>query len=257
MSDSGIQLQQQDGILTIRFNRPAKKNSVTTAMYAAMAEALHSAAGDSAVRVILFAGAPDSFSAGNDMRDFLRDQNPGDNNPILRFMRGLSQLDKPVLAAVNGLAIGIGVTLLLHCDLIYAGQGTRFQLPFVNIGICPEFASTFILPRTIGHMRAAELTLFGDFFSADQALEYGLINAVLPAAEVEAHALERAHILAQKPPAALRATKQLLKRWTRADIDQAIRVEADHFLPMLKGPEVKEAVSAFTEKRKPDFSRFY
>lgn len=251
-----IQTSLQDRVLTLRINRADKKNALTQAMYAALADALKDAETNNDVRVVLFAGAPDAFSAGNDLQDFLKNPPKGDDAPVARFMRTLAAFPKPVVAAVNGVAVGIGVTLLLHSDLVYAGQNARLQMPFVNIGICPEFASTYILPRLMGHVRAVELAMLGEPFTAAKALEYGLVNAVLPDAELEAHALERARKLAQQPPNALRVTKRLLKRWTLETAQEAIKLEADHFIPMLSQPEALEAMGAFMQKRKPDFSRF-
>ena len=255
MSDL-IQTHLQDRVLTLRLNRADKKNALTQEMYTALAEAVKSAAANAEVRVLVFAGAPDAFTAGNDLQDFLKNPPKGDDAPVARFMRELAGFPKPVIAAVNGVAIGIGVTLLLHSDLVYAGQNARLQMPFTNIGICPEFASSYLLPRIMGNVRAAELVMFGEAFSAAKALEYGLINAVLPDAEVEAHALERARKLAQQPPNALRVTKKLLHRWSQETALEAIRIEADHFIPMLGQPEAIEAMTAFMQKRKPDFSKF-
>lgn len=251
-----IQTHLQDRVLTVRLNRADKKNAVTQEMYSAMAEAVKGAVGNPEVRALVFAGAPGAFCAGNDLQDFLKNPPKGDDAPVARFMRELAAFPKPVIAAVNGVAVGIGVTLLLHCDLVYVGQNARLQMPFTNIGICPEFASTYLLPRIMGHVRAAELTLFGEPFTAAKALEYGLVNAVLPDAEVEAHALERARKLAQQAPNALRVTKRLLHRWALQTVQEAIKVEADHFIPMLGQPEALEAMSAFMQKRKPDFSKF-
>jgi enoyl-CoA hydratase/carnithine racemase len=251
-----IQTQLQDRVLTIRLNRADKKNALTQAMYSAMADALKEAETNNEVRVVLFAGAPDAFSAGNDLQDFLKNPPKGEDAPVARFMRTLAAFPKPAVAAVSGVAVGIGVTLMLHCDLVYVGQNARLQMPFVNIGICPEFASTYVLPRLMGHVRAAELTMLGEFFNGAKAVEYGLANAVLPDAELEAHALERARKLAQQPPNALRVTKRLLKRWSLETVVEAIQHEADHFIPMLGQPEALEAMGAFMQKRKPDFSRF-
>jgi enoyl-CoA hydratase/carnithine racemase len=251
-----IQTHLQERVLTVRLNRADKKNALTQEMYTAMADAVQGAATNPEVRVLVFAGAPDAFCAGNDLQDFLKNPPKGDDAPVARFMRGLASFPKPVIAAVNGVAVGIGVTLMLHCDLVYVGQNARLQMPFASIGICPEFASTYLLPRIMGNVRAAELTLFGEPFSAAKALEYGLVNAVLPEAELEAHALERARKLAQQPPNALRVTKLLLHRWSQETALEAIKVEADHFIPMLGQPEAIEAMTAFMQKRKPDFSRF-
>lgn len=256
MSNGSIQTQQTGKVLTVRIHRPDKKNCLSMTMYAQLGEVFENIAGDANVRAVVITGDEASFSAGNDMKDFLAGQKISEDNVVLRFMRALAATEQPVIAAVNGLAIGIGATMLLHCDLVYLGAGTRLQFPFVNIGICPEYASTLLLPRIMGHARAAELTLFGDFFGPEKAVEYGLANAVLPAAEVEAHAVERAQVLAQKPPAALRTTKKLLKRGTEREISDAIWLEATHFIPMLGRPEAHEAVTAFMEKRKPDFSSF-
>lgn len=255
MSDL-IQTHLQDRVLTVRLNRVDKKNALTQEMYTALAEAVKGAATNADVRVVVFTGAPDAFTAGNDLQDFLKNPPKGDDAPVARFMRELAAFPKPVIAAVNGVAIGIGVTLLLHSDLVYVGQNAKLQMPFTNIGICPEFASSYLLPRIMGNVRAAELVMFGEVFSAAKALEYGLVNAVLPDAEVEAHALERARKLAQQPPNALRVTKKLLHRWSQETALEAIRIEADHFIPMLGQPEALEAMTAFMQKRKPDFSKF-
>ncbi|MGH8456236.1 MAG: enoyl-CoA hydratase [Stenotrophobium sp.] len=248
----------KDGILTLRFNRPEKKNALTSAMYQAGADALNAAAGDASVRVVLIAGTQGSFSAGNDLQDFM--QNPPklgeDNHPVARFMRAVAGVPKPLIAAVNGHAVGIGTTLLLHCDLAYAGESARFQLPFVNIGICAELASTYLLPRAVGYVRAAELILLGEAFDAHKALAYGLINEVLPDADCEARALNRAQRLAQQPPQALRTNKALLRRWCQDTVMEAIKIEAEHFIPMLNGAEAREAIGAVLQKRKPDFSKF-
>ncbi|MDB5986322.1 MAG: enoyl-CoA hydratase [Nevskia sp.] len=251
-----IKTELDQRVLTLRLNRPDKKNALTLAMYSASAAAIEDAANNADVRVLLIAGAPTAFSAGNDIEGFLNMPPLGDDNPVLRFMRALALFPKPAIAAVNGVAIGIGSTMLLHTDLAYAGVSTRFQFPFVNLGICPEYASTYLLPRIMGHARAAELTYFGEPFTAKTAQEYGLINAVLPDADVEAHAVERARKLATQPPNALRVTKKLLKRWGHATVLEAIELEAEHFVPMLKEAESAEALGAFMQKRKPDFSKF-
>lgn len=245
-----------DGILTVRLNRADKKNSLTGTMYASLAQAINEGAANPAVRVMLIAGAPDCFSAGNDVQDFIKAPNGSGDSPVIRFMQALAAFPKPVVAAVNGLAIGVGVTMLLHCDLIYAGENTRFQLPFTNLGIVPEYAATYLLPRIMGHARAMELALFGEPFTAAHARECGLVNEVLPDADVEARALERASRLVGQPPNALRTTKRLMKRWTEGTITAAIPLEAFHFVPMLSQPEAQEALTAFIQKRKPDFSKF-
>lgn len=247
------------GVLTLRLNRAEKKNALTQAMYADLAGRITRAGSDPAVRVLLLAGQPGAFCAGNDMVDFMRvaqSGGGGGDSPVIRFMNALAVFPKPLVVAVNGLAIGVGVTLLLHCDLIYAGENARFTMPFVNIGIVPEYASTYLMPRIMGHARAMELVMFGEPFTAAHARECGLVNEVLADDAVEARALERAQRLAQQPPNALRTTKRLMKRWTDRTVTEAIPLEAFHFVPMLSQPEAQEAIGAFLQKRKPDFSRF-
>jgi len=256
MSDSLIQHSLADGVFTLRINRPDKKNALTQAMYTALADGIDAANADSSVRALLITGSGGSFSSGNDVKDFLNVPPGSEDSPVARFMNALAAFPKPVVAAVNGLAIGIGATLLLHCDLVYVGRSTRLQMPFVNIGICPEYASSYLMPRMMGHVRAAEIVLFGEPFSAQTALECGMVNAVLDDDAVEAHALERAIKLARQAPNAVRVTKQLLKRWRQDEVAEAIKVEAEHFVPMLRQAEATEAMTAFVEKRKPDFSRF-
>lgn len=251
-----ILTELKDRVLTLRLNRVDKKNALTQTMYTAMAEAINEAAASPEVRVLLFTGVLEAFCAGNDLQDFLKLPPSTSDSPVLRFMNALAVFPKPVVAAVTGPAVGVGVTLLLHCDLVYAGTNARLQMPFVNIGICPEYASSLLLPKIMGHARAAELTLLGEPFSAETAREYGLVNAVLPDAEVEPHALAKALKLASQPPNALRVTKMLLKRWDNKEVMEAIAYEATHFGPMLKQPEALEAMTAFMSKRKPDFSRF-
>lgn len=256
MSDTPIQTTEAGGVLTLRINRPDKKNALTQTMYSLMADAIEAAATDPAVRVVLFTGTGGVFTSGNDIKDFLNVPPATADSPVARFMRALAVFPKPVVASVTGLAIGIGVTMLLHCDLVYVGKNTRLQMPFVNIGICPEYASTYLLPRVMGHQRAAELVLFGDPFTAQTALECGLVNAVLDDDAVDAHALERATRLAQQAPNAVRVTKKLLKRWRQDVVEDAMAVEAEHFTRLLREPEAMEAMTAFMQKRKPDFSRF-
>lgn len=258
MSSEHILTERVDRVTVIRLNRGEKKNALTQAMYTALTEALQQADADPQVRSILLTGTPDCFCSGNDIADFLQMKTitPSDDVPVLRFMKTLAHVTKPVVAAINGPAIGVGTTVLLHVDLAYAGEKARFQMPFVNIGICPEYASTYLLPRMIGHVKAAELMLLGEAFTAADALDYRLINAVLPDAEVYEHALAKARRLAEQPPAALRTSKELLKRWRRDLIDEIIPAEAVHFMSMLQGEEAKEALTAFMQKRKPDFSNF-
>jgi enoyl-CoA hydratase/carnithine racemase len=251
-----IVVDREQQICTIRINRADKKNAITGAMYAEMADALEQAERDQSIRVVLLTGSSGIFSSGNDIIDFLQNPPSDGDAPVARYMRALASFPKPVVAAVAGPAVGIGTTLLLHCDLVYADSTAVFQLPFVNIGICPEFASSYLIPRMMGHVRAAELLLLADRFDAAKAREYGLINAVTVDGEAETQARRAALALAAKPPSALRISKALLKQWSTPRTAEAIEVEAGYFMPMLKKPEAVEAFSAFAQKRAPDFSRF-
>lgn len=250
-----INAEVHDRILTIRMDRPEKKNALTGAMYSAMTEALRRADSDSMVRVVLITGSENCFTAGNDLADFAAAK-PGQPAPAVRYLETLAAATKPVVAAVSGVAIGIGTTMLLHCDLVYAAAGARFQLPFVNLGLCPEAASSLLLPWRMGHHRAAELLFFGEPFSADAARDLGLVNQVLADAELAASTLTKARQLAEKPPAALRATKRLLKSAPAEAVKQAMARELEQFAALLQAGEAKEAMAAFLERRKPDFSRF-
>lgn len=257
MSTDNIQVELSDRILTLRFNRPDKKNAITQAMYSALAEKINEAAGNSEVRVLMFSGQPDCFTSGNDMKDFMAAAASTDmDNPTIRFMKALSVFPKPVVAAASGMAIGVGVTMLLHCDLVYCGEQTRLSMPFVNIGICPEFVSSYLLPRIMGHVRAAELLLLGEPFTAQTAREYGLVNAVAPNAGVEALARQKALAMAQLPPNTMRTCKALLKRWHAETTREAIPLEMMEVAKLLTLPEAHESIGAFMQKRKPDFSKF-
>jgi len=243
------------GVMTITFNRLDKKNSITTAMYAEMADMLARAASDSAVRVLVFQGHETIFSAGNDIGDFLNNRSPSLDTPVLRFLAELSSFPKPILAAVCGPAVGIGTTMLLHCDLVYAGDNAAFSMPFVNLGLCPEAASSLLVPQMMGYHRAAEALLMGEPFMAEAALEVGLVNRIVPPTEANSVALTQARKLAAKPMTALIETKRLMKKGQAAQITQQIAEEAASFGRMLQAPAAKEAFGAFMEKRKPDFSQ--
>lgn len=250
-----IQKVIQDGILRLTIFRPEKKNALTVAMYAALAEAINNANGDKAVRVILITGSEDSFTAGNDLKDFLENPPTDPSSPVFQFMYAIAGAQKPVVAAVNGLAIGIGTTMLLHCDFVYAVDNARFQLPFVNLGLVPELGSSLVLPALAGRVKAAELLMLGDMFDAKTATDIGLVNAVCTANDLDSLATATARTLAAKPPAALRKTKALLNA-DKATVTERIDAEARMFGEQLASDEVKEAIAAFFEKRKPDFSKF-
>jgi enoyl-CoA hydratase/carnithine racemase len=240
--------------MTITFNRLDKKNSITSSMYAAMAEALAQAATDPAVRVVVFQGHESIFSAGNDIGDFLNQPPTTQESPVFRFLRGIATFEKPLLAAVAGPAVGIGTTMLFHCDLVYAGDNAAFSMPFVNLGLCPEAASSLLAPRMFGYHRAAEALLMGEPFFAEAAQEVGLVNRVVPPTEVNGYAQAQARKLAGKPLSSLIETKRLMKGDTQAVL-QKMDEEGKSFGRMLREPAAKEAFGAFMEKRKPDFSK--
>ena len=244
------------GVLTLTLNRVAKKNSITIAMYAALADALEQASSDSAVRAVVIQGHETIFSAGNDIADFLNAPPATLDSPVFRFLRAISTFAKPVVASVCGPAVGIGTTLLLHCDLVYAGDNAAFSLPFVNLGVCPEAASSLLVPQLMGYPRAAEALLLGEPFMAEAALEIGMINRIVPPMEANALAQRQALKLAAKPMSALLETKRLMKKSQAAAVAQRMDEEALSFGRMMREPAAREAFSAFMEKRKPDFSSF-
>lgn len=253
---SDILIEHADRVTTLRFNRPDKKNALTGPMYDALADAIRAANDNPDVRVLLLAGQPECFTAGNDMGDFLNNPPSSTDTPVSRFMQALFAFEKPVVAAPCGIAVGVGVTLLLHCDVVYCGEKTKLSMPFASLGFCPEYGATYLLPRMMGHQRAAELVMTGEPFTAQHAHAVGLVNAVLPNAEVEAHARSKALKMAALPPNAMKVTKMLMRKWRYPQVAEAIEEEGSHFMPMLKMPEAREAFTAFAEKRKPDFSRF-
>jgi enoyl-CoA hydratase/carnithine racemase len=236
-------------VARIELARLDKKNAITTEMYVQLAEALAAADADPEVRAVLLHGAKDCFTAGNDLSDFLK-RPPGAKSPSWRFFEVLPSLQKPIVAAVGGPAIGIGTTLLLHCDLVYATPETRFQLPFVGLGIVPEFGSTYLLPLLAGYQRAAELMLLGQPFTAEKAREVGIVTAVVPQAELLERAGKAAAALAALPPESIRLTKRLMKSAHAEAVKQQIGEEGRIFVERLASPEAKQAMSAFLEKRK-------
>ncbi|MHC6227459.1 enoyl-CoA hydratase [Pseudomonas sp. X10] len=250
-----LAISTDNGVLTIAFNRPQKKNALTAAMYQVLASHLQAAAEDRQVRVVLVHGDPDAFCAGNDLGDFLDNPPQAFDAPVWAFLRVLSAFPKPVVAAVSGVAVGVGTTMLLHCDLVYAADNARFSLPFVNLGLCPEAASSLLLPRVMGYPAAAEALLTGEAFDADVALQANLVSRVLPVEQLLDFARLQAGKIADKPAAAVGQAKRLLKMGAAAEVRERIDEEARVFGQMVAGPEAREAFSAFTEKRKPDFSR--
>ncbi len=244
------------GVLTIALNRPEKKNAITSAMYQTMADALADAQGDAAVRAILIRGGQDAFSAGNDLEDFMKSPPTSEDAPVLQFLKRISEAEKPIVASVAGVAVGIGTTLLLHCDLVYASDSAMFSLPFSQLGLCPEAASSLLLPRLAGYPLAAEKLLLGEAFDAREAHRMGIVNRLLPAGEVDAFAYAQAVKLAALPASSLRVTKMLMKRASGQEIAERMKEEVVHFGKMLLAPEAREAMMAFFQKRKPDFRQF-
>ncbi|WP_374512121.1 enoyl-CoA hydratase [Niveibacterium sp.] len=253
---STITTETLDRVGIIRLNRPEKKNALTAQMYEALIAALQQAEADPQIRVLLIAGSDEAFSAGNDIVDFLANPPLDDQAPVMRLLALLTELHKPLVAAVCGPAVGIGTTLLLHCDLVACGERTTFAMPFVNLGLCAEGGSSLLLAQRVGSARANEWLLLGEPISAAQAATAGLVNVVLPNAEVFAHALDWAKRLASKPPRALQGTRALIRNASAAAARQAISSEGNLFRELLQSDEAKEAFAAFVEKRKPDFSRF-
>ena len=249
-----IKFDTRESIAAIELARVDKKNALTAAMYAAMTDALAAAESDPGVRAILIHGTRDCFTAGNDLKDFLA--GPAGASQALRFISALSKVGKPVVAGVGGPAVGIGTTLLLHCDLVYASPGARFQLPFAQLGLVPEGASSLLLPMTAGYQRAAELLLLGQPFSAEKALSAGIVTDIVPEEVLLERARTAAAEIAALPPESVRLTKQLMKRPLASAIADQMAAEARLFAERLNSAEAKEALSAFLEKRRPDFSRF-
>lgn len=245
----------EDGVLCISLQRVEKKNALTSQMYAALADTLQRAASDRAVRVALIAGAEGVFTAGNDLEDFLRNPPLDEQAPVHRFISLLATTDLPLVAAVDGAAVGIGTTMLLHCEQVFASERARFILPFVNLGLVPEAGSSMLLVESCGYRKAAELLMLGEAIDAAEALACGIVSRIVPAAELYATALSAARQLAAKPRAALRATKRLMRR-PREPLEQRLQAENRIFAECLESAEAREAFSAFLEKRVPDFSRF-
>ena len=251
---SDIITERTDGILRIAFNRPERKNAMTGGMYTRLADIFNEAADDEAIRVVLWHATGQAFCAGNDVGDFLEHPpRPGDF-PQRRLMVALIRFEKPIVAAVQGAAIGGGTTMLTHCDIVYAGESAKFQLPFINLGLVPEFGSSFSIPARVGHLRAAELFLLGEPFPASRAVELGLATRVVPDADLLATATAIAQKLAAKPSGALQASRRLIKQTSIGQLEEAVKRENSEFMARVSSAEAKEALSAFLEKRSPNFT---
>jgi enoyl-CoA hydratase/carnithine racemase len=245
-------LVTDDGpVCTIRMNRPEKKNALTSAMYDAMAQAIESASGDSAIRCVLIAGAPGVFSAGNDLGDFMKAAMGGEGlgGAVMRFLYALARAERPLVAAVQGVAVGIGTTMMLHCDYAVAAADARFSTPFVALGLVPEAASSLIAPRVMGHRRAFELLVMGKPLSGEEAKVCGLVNAVVPADQVEAEAMKAAQAIAVLPPEGVAISRRLMKG-TPDEIVKRMDEESEAFRGRLKSPEARKAFEAFLTRKK-------
>ena len=252
---SEIVTERSGSILRVQFNRPAKKNAMTSAMYVTMAELFNTTAKDDQVRVVLWHGAGDSFCAGNDLEDFLKNPIGPGESPQSRLIDAFINFDKSIVAAVHGAAIGGGTTMLTHCDFVYASETAKFQMPFINLALVPEFGSSYSIPARIGYLRAAELIQLGQPFDAKRAAELGLVTQVVPDQKLLATATATAQKLAEKPAAALQACKRLMRQSTREYLERAAKSETEVFSALLRSPDSKEAMTAFFERRPPDFTR--
>jgi len=250
-----IRASVQDAIACIEIARPERKNAITAEMYGQLAQALTGAQQDPAVCAIVLHGAPTVFCAGNDIQDFLQRPPTSHDAEAVRFMQALAGQEKPVIAAVNGAAVGIGTTLLMHCDLVYCADDAMFSMPFVSLGLCPEFAASLLVPLSAGYHKAAEKLLLGEPISADEALDMGIVNRLVPPGQVLEYAMHQARRFRALPPAAVRASKRLLKAGWRTAVEHTMATELDAFRTLLGSAESREAFNAFLERRKPDFAR--
>jgi enoyl-CoA hydratase/carnithine racemase len=248
---SDIVTERSGNILSIQLNRPAKKNAMTSIMYITMAELLNGAAKDDQIRVVLWHAAGNSFSAGNDIEDFVKNPPGQGESPQAQLIYALINFEKPLIAAVQGAAIGGGTTMLAHCDFVYAGESAKFQLPFVNLALVPEFGSSYLLPLRFGYTRAAELILLGKAFDATRAAELGLVTQVVSDQSLLATATETARALAAKPAAAVQAAKRLMKRPLREQLEQAVKLELEAFAERVRSDDAKQAFTAFIARRQP------
>jgi enoyl-CoA hydratase/carnithine racemase len=254
-----VRIEREGGVLAIALARPERRNAITVAMYAALADAIESAAGDSSLRLITLRGEGEDFTAGNDLADFMAAMprvggEGGEEIAVWRLLRALAVNEVPIIAAVHGNAIGIGTTMLLHCDFVLAAEGTRFSLPFVDLGLVPEAASSLLLPRIAGRRRAARYLLLCEPFGPDEAMEWGLVTRTVSADALQGALAETVAALLAKPAMALRLTQKLLRHGLSAEILERFELENAHFSERLQSAEVKEAITAFYEKRKPDFT---
>jgi enoyl-CoA hydratase/carnithine racemase len=250
-----IHSSKEDGVQRIVFDRPEKKNAITSAMYQLLADSLSDANEDPLIRVIVISGLPTIFTAGNDLDDFIQHPPSDSGSPVFQFMQRMQEAEKPIVAMVAGAAVGIGTTMLLHCDLVYVAENARFSVPFSQLGLCPEFGSSLLLQRGAGSHRAAEKLLFGETFDAEEACKMGFVNRILPNDTLRGFVEAQVQKLVALPSASLLQTKKLMKDPYRVEVALQIRRENDVFRSLLSAPAAVEAMTAFSHKRKPDFSK--
>jgi enoyl-CoA hydratase/carnithine racemase len=250
-----VTTEQDQGVLIVRLQRAEKKNALTADMYTVMADAIERAGTDRSIKALLYTGSQGVFTAGNDLHDFLENPPTGPQSPVNRFIANMVSTDVPIVAAVDGPAVGIGTTMLLHFDQVFATDRAKFSLPFINLGLVPEAGSSMLLVEACGYRKAAELLMFGEPFTAQQALEYGIVSRLCQSDELMERALAAARSLAAKPREALRATKRLMRRPVEP-LSQRVLAEGELFSRGLESPAAKEAMSAFFEKRAPNFQQF-
>jgi enoyl-CoA hydratase/carnithine racemase len=245
-----IRIDEKEGILEITMDRQERKNAFTACMYDAFAKALADASRNDQIRVVLVTGAGGNFSSGNDLQDFLQSPPTGEQDPVFRFLRGIAQFPKPIICAVEGFAVGVGMTMLLHADLVYAAPSAKFQLPFVNLGLVPEAGSSYLLPLLIGYLKAAELCLLGDAIDGAKALQYGVVNELISAHELHAYARQKAQHIAAKPTVAIQQTKALLKEFHQKPMLAQMKTEEVLFLKLLRTPETIHFLKSFFTRKK-------
>ena len=247
---SNVNVSREGAVGTIQIHRPEKRNALTIAMYDEMTAGLASFAGDSAIRVVVIKGVPGAFTAGNDLGDFMQSPPNGEDSPVFRFLLALIEFEKPIVAAVDGAAVGIGTTMLLHCDYVVATTTTKFRMPFVPLGIVPEAASSILLPALVGQAKASEWLLLGDVFTGQDAHAAGLVNTIVDAGELDAKVADIAGKFAEKPPEAVRLSKKLLRDPMREKVRETLTKEGLIFLERLQAPETMEAMMRFMMKGK-------
>ncbi len=249
-ADANILYSHDNGVFILQISRPDKKNALTQTMYKALADGIKQADADPAINVILIRGTHDCFTSGNDVNDFVNSTHQTGESKSVQFMKAIGTAQKPVIAAVGGLAIGIGTTMLFHCDLVYASEECYLQLPFTRLGLCPEAGSSMLLPQAIGHQRASELLLLGERFAPEKAQQYGIVNEVLPSDVFLDYALGKARELAKLPAESVRASKALIKRNHTQPLYDTISLELQMFARLLQSPEAQAIMQAFLNKKK-------